>query len=131
MKPMYTLLCFFLFATVNAHNFTVGDKNGWTYGFDYTNWVASIPGGLLAHDNLVFKYQRGYDVYLLPTDIKFENCDFEGAKLIAGEREGGGDGFSFKLEACRKYYFACGVADGKYCKQGMMKFPVYAQGNCS
>ncbi|XP_059435301.1 blue copper protein 1b-like [Corylus avellana] len=124
-----TASCMLAVSTADKnHKIIVGGSEGWKFNFSYTSW-AEKNGPFYADDTLVFKYDAPVDnnsiphnVFLLRNHESFEKCDLKGAKLLADEKQGGGDGFEFVLKKCKPHYFACGVHEGAHCNFGKMKF---------
>ncbi|XP_047324850.1 blue copper protein 1b-like [Impatiens glandulifera] len=118
--------------TNGPRNIIVGGSNNWTFGFNYTDWALK-NGPFYIGDSLVFKFNpptndpnsHPHSVYRLRTYQNFVNCDLKRAKKIAGNSDGAGQGFSFRLKTCKPHYFSCGEKDGLHCNMGMMKFPVF------
>ncbi|XAR61845.1 hypothetical protein NMG60_11016373 [Bertholletia excelsa] len=108
-----------------ADTIVVGGSENWRSGFNYTDWALK-HGPFYLNDVLVFKYGApsdktpAHNVYLLPNLWSYINCDFSGAKLLAGPTQGGGDGFKYELKMFRPLYFAS--SDDGDCEDGLMKF---------
>lgn len=95
----------------------IGGDVGWTEGVCYQN-VRQVKVG----DTLRFTF-GGHDVYRLPTQNHFENCDFSDALLMAGI---GRSPFEYQVTASDAeegtLYFACSVGD--HCAGGTQKVTI-------
>ncbi|ERN06654.1 hypothetical protein AMTRI_Chr01g112630 [Amborella trichopoda] len=119
-----------LFYGADASNITVvGGDQGWTFGFNYTDWALK-SGPFYLGDTLVFKYDppngtnHPHSVYLLRDLNSFQSCDLKRALLVGNVMQGGGKGFYFTLGLRTTHYFVCGEKQGFHCNQGLMKFSI-------
>jgi hypothetical protein len=124
---------------VQSANYTVGQgfvegSNGYTWTNTvngllkptiledaYKSWANSVS--VVAGDTLTFEYPLGsHTVFLVPTEVAFENCDFAGAVQVP-------DGFPTKYtvkSTDSTLYFVCNIPG--HCLQGGQKVKVTTQG---
>ncbi|KAL5709017.1 hypothetical protein ACHQM5_019753 [Ranunculus cassubicifolius] len=97
---------------VLATDYIVGDKAGWTIGFDYQAWARGKE--FLVGDRLIFRYPVGAHNVFKVNGTSFQNC------VVPPAIEAFTTGYDIIPLATegRKWYI-CGV--GKHCSSGGMK----------
>merc|ERR1712070_740570 len=79
-------------------------------------------------DSLVFKYGSSHDVYQMPSETAYNNCDFTSASLVGSSTAGSGAGLSVTCSTPGDSYYACST--GSHCSSGQkLKVSVSAVSN--
>ncbi|KAI5082187.1 hypothetical protein GOP47_0001930 [Adiantum capillus-veneris] len=109
----------------------VGGEEHWRFGYNYSAW-AMEAGPFYVGDSLVFMYKPSmfngitvnHNVYLLHSWKAFKQCSFVKSIMLANTTQGD-PGFEYTLTQRKKpLYFACTIAEGIHCNEGLMKFCV-------
>lgn len=107
----------------------VGGEEHWRFGFNYSAWAVEA-GPFRVGDTLVFEYKPSmfngvevnHNVFRLHGMKAYNECSFGRGQLLANTTQGN-PGFKFTLTQRKKaVYFACSIAQGIHCNEGLMKF---------
>ncbi|XP_061343299.1 blue copper protein 1a-like [Gastrolobium bilobum] len=105
-----------LFSSVAmATDYVVGDQNGWTIDFNYTQWARDKV--FRVGDNLVFNYDNAKHNVFKVNGTQFQNCSFPPPNDALTS---GNDVIQLKLEG--KKWYVCGVAN--HCAVHQMKLVI-------
>merc|ERR1712178_384464 len=74
-------------------------------------------------DKISFRYSAGHNVWLMPTQEAFDNCDFSGATELASSSHGGGSNdtpnvYEAVAVSAGTLYIACDKGFGFHCRFG-------------
>jgi hypothetical protein len=109
----YTLFLVLLLVLL-SNNYVLGEDKvvSWAIG------SADLPGGYSAAigDTVTFQYTTTHNVYLVPDDTSYNNCDFTSATVLHDTL----GPFKFTFQSAdfgKNFYFVCTVAN--HCEQGV------------
>eukprot|EP00250_Pteridium_aquilinum_P001743 c11956_g1_i1 orf=246-689(-) len=137
LSEVVAIACFIMLMSSCSHagrvkhgrKVIVGGEEHWRFGYNYSEW-AMKAGPFHVGDTLVFMYKPStfngmevnHNVYSLHSVKAYEQCSF-GRGVLLGNTTQGDPGVEFTLTVHKKpVYFACGIAQGIHCNQGLMKF---------
>merc|ERR1719499_1480067 len=84
-----------------------------TYTIDWTAGFGNVPAQSMeaeVGDSLIFNDVGGHNIYLMPSKVAFDDCDFSSATLLSSN-----NGYRHTLTSL-PVYFACRV--GSHCRAG-------------
>ncbi|KAL5709018.1 hypothetical protein ACHQM5_019754 [Ranunculus cassubicifolius] len=112
-KSLFIILAIVVLpSVVLAKDYIVGDKTGWTLGFDYRTWAKGKQ--FFVGDRLIFRYPVGAHNVFKVNGTSFQTC------AVPPASEALTTGYDIiPLAAEGRKWYICGV--GKHCAMGGMK----------